>query len=53
MAKRKHEVIGRWPDRISFILDVSGTSVEDVGRGRNWRPRDQLGGHQLGAQNLN
>lgn len=29
VAKRKHEVIGRWPDRISFILDVSGTSVED------------------------
>ena len=29
MAKRKHEVIGCWPDRISVILDVSGTSVED------------------------
>lgn len=30
--KRGHEVVGRWLDRISFILDVSGTSMEDCGR---------------------
>ena len=39
--------MGHWLDRIGFILDVSGTSMEDSGGGRNWRWRDLLCGHGL------